>query len=50
MPIVVTPDDEWLEYGDDQKSKRALTTVMFFFTLAETSNSGRLPLVNGSAQ
>ncbi len=39
----------WLDDSDWQ-SKRALTTVMFFFTLADTGNPERLPLVTIPAQ
>ena len=39
----------WIEDGDWQ-TKRALTAVMFFFTLAETGNAGKLPLVTIPAQ
>ena len=39
----------WIENGDWQ-TKRALTAVMFFFTLAETSGSEKLPLITIPAQ
>jgi hypothetical protein len=39
----------WIEDGDWQ-SKRALTAVMFFFTLAETGSSDKLPLITIPAQ
>lgn len=39
----------WVENGDWQ-TKRALTAVMFFFTLAETANDERLPLITIPAQ
>jgi len=39
----------WIEDGDWQ-TKRALTAVMFFFTLAETGNADRLPLITIPAQ
>jgi hypothetical protein len=35
---------------NDWKTKRALTAVMFFFTLAETGNSDKLPLITIPAQ
>ena len=31
-------------------AKRALTAVMYFFTLADTGDSGRLPLITIPAQ
>src|SRR5262249_5801710 len=34
----------WIDDGD-LKTKRALTAVMFFFTLAETGGAERLPLI-----
>lgn len=39
----------WIDNGDWQ-SKRALTAVMFFFTLAETGDTGKLPLITIPAQ
>ncbi|MBS1151130.1 MAG: hypothetical protein H6Q89_2828 [Myxococcaceae bacterium] len=39
----------WVENGDLQ-TKRALTVVMFFFTLAETGSPEKLPLVTIPAQ
>jgi hypothetical protein len=39
----------WIDDGDWQ-TKRALTAVMFFFTLAETGDTGKLPLVTIPAQ
>lgn len=39
----------WVEEGDWQ-TKRALTAVMYFFTLAETGNPDRLPMVTIPAQ
>jgi hypothetical protein len=39
----------WVENGDWQ-TKRALTAVMFFFTLAETATDDRLPLITIPAQ
>lgn len=39
----------WIDDGD-WKTKRALTAVMFFFTLAETGDTGKLPLVTIPAQ
>jgi hypothetical protein len=39
----------WIEDGDWQ-TKRALTAVMFFFTLAETGNPEKLPLITIPAQ
>jgi hypothetical protein len=39
----------WIDDGDGL-SKRALTAVMFFFTLAETGESGKLPLITIPAQ
>ncbi len=39
----------WVDNGDWQ-TKRALTAVMFFFTLAETGETGKLPLVTIPAQ
>jgi len=39
----------WIDDGDLQ-TKRALTAVMFFFTLAETGDTGKLPLITIPAQ
>jgi len=39
----------WIDDGDWQ-TKRALTAVMFFFTLADTGESGKLPLITIPAQ
>lgn len=39
----------WIDQGDWQ-TKRALTAVMFFFTLAETGANGNLPLITIPAQ
>jgi hypothetical protein len=39
----------WVENGDRQ-TKRALTVVMFFFTLAETGSPEKLPLITIPAQ
>ena len=39
----------WIDDGDWQ-TKRALTAVMFFFTLAETGASEKLPLITIPAQ
>jgi hypothetical protein len=39
----------WIDDGDWQ-TKRALTAVMFFFTLAETGTADRLPLITIPAQ
>lgn len=39
----------WVNNGDRQ-TKRALTAVMFFFTLAETGDMAKLPLVTIPAQ
>jgi hypothetical protein len=39
----------WVD-GSDWQAKRALTAVMFFFTLADTGNADRLPLVTIPAQ
>ena len=39
----------WIHEGD-WKTKRALTAVMFFFTLAETGSSDKLPLITIPAQ
>lgn len=43
--------DHWFWIDDaDWRTKRALTAVMFFFTLAETGSPERLPLINIPAQ
>jgi hypothetical protein len=39
----------WIENGD-VPAKRALTAIMFFFTLADTGENGRLPLITIPAQ
>ena len=39
----------WIEERD-WKTKRALTAVIFFFTLAETGDTGKLPLITIPAQ
>jgi hypothetical protein len=39
----------WIDVGDVQ-TKRALTAVMFFFTLAETGGNEKLPLITIGAQ
>lgn len=39
----------WIDEGD-WRTKRALTAVMFFFTLADTGDAGKLPLVTIPAQ
>jgi len=39
----------WIE-DTDWRTKRALTAVMFFFTLAETGSTERLPLITIPAQ
>jgi hypothetical protein len=39
----------WIDDGDWQ-TKRALTAVMFFFTLADTGDTGKLPLITIPAQ
>lgn len=39
----------WVDNGDWQ-SKRALTAIMFFFTLAETGDTDKLPLITIPAQ
>jgi hypothetical protein len=43
--------DYWFWVDDrDWRTKRALTAVMFFFTLAETGDTGKLPLITIPAQ
>ena len=39
----------WVDDGDLQ-TKRALTAVMFFFTLADTGTNEKLPLITIPAQ
>ena len=39
----------WVDNGDWQ-TKRALTAVMFFFTLADTGSNEKLPLITIPAQ
>ena len=39
----------WVDNGDFQ-TKRALTVIMFIFTLAETGTAEKLPLVTIPAQ
>ena len=39
----------WVDNGDLQ-TKRALTVVMFFFTLADTGSPEKLPLITIPAQ
>jgi hypothetical protein len=39
----------WIDNGD-WKTKRAMTAIMFFFTLAETGGTERLPLITIPAQ
>jgi hypothetical protein len=39
----------WIDDGD-WRTKRALTAVMFFFTLADTGASEKLPLITIPAQ
>jgi hypothetical protein len=49
--IAVQYRDEWFWVDDsDLQAKRALTAVMFFFTLSESGNSEQLPLVTIPAQ
>lgn len=43
--------DHWFWINEtDWQTKRALTAVMFFFTLAETGDTGKLPLITIPAQ
>jgi hypothetical protein len=43
--------DHWFWVDDgDLRTKRALTAVMFFFTLAETGGTEKLPLITIPAQ
>ena len=39
----------WIDQGDWQ-TKRALSVIMFFFTIADTGGSGQLPLITIPAQ
>ena len=39
----------WIEQGD-WRTKRALTAIMFFFTIAEAGGSEQLPLITIPAQ
>ncbi len=39
----------WIDDGD-LRTKRAMTAIMFFFTLAETGDTGKLPLITIPAQ
>ena len=39
----------WIDDGDRQ-TKRVMTAIMFFFTLAETGDTGKLPLITIPAQ
>jgi len=39
----------WIEDGD-LLTKRAMTAIMFFFTLADTGDAGKLPLITIPAQ
>jgi len=49
--VAVRYRDYWFWVDDgDLRTKRALTAVMFFFTLAETGSAERLPLVTIPAQ
>jgi hypothetical protein len=49
--VAVRYRDYWFWiYESDWKTKRALTAVMFFFTLAETGSSDKLPLITIPAQ
>ncbi len=49
--IAVPYRGEWFWVDDsDLQAKRALTAVMFFFTLSDTGNAERLPLVTIPAQ
>jgi hypothetical protein len=49
--VAVRYRDYWFWIEDaDWKAKRALTAVIFFFTLAETGESAKLPLVTIPAQ
>ncbi len=49
--VAVRYQDYWFWIEDsDWQTKRALTAVMFFFTLAETGSSDKLPLITIPAQ
>ena len=49
--IAVPYRGQWFWVDDsDLQAKRALTAVMFFFTLSDTGNTERLPLVTIPAQ
>lgn len=49
--VAVTYRDHWFWIADsDWQTKRALMAVMFFFTLAETGDPGKLPLITIPAQ
>jgi hypothetical protein len=49
--VAVQYRGHWFWVDDsDRLAKRALTAVMFFFTLAETGNAERLPLITIPAQ
>jgi hypothetical protein len=49
--VAVHYRDHWFWIDDDDfQTKRALTAVMFFFTLAETGDTGKLPLITIPAQ
>ena len=39
----------WVDNGDWQ-TKRAMTAIMFFFTLADTGTNDKLPLITIPAQ
>jgi hypothetical protein len=49
--VVVRYHDHWFWIDDgDWRTKRALSAVMFFFTLADTGDDAKLPLVTIPAQ
>lgn len=49
--VAVRYRGQWFWVDDsDRQAKRALTAVMFFFTLSDTGNAERLPLVTIPAQ
>jgi hypothetical protein len=49
--IAIQYRNHWFWVDDsDWQTKRALTAVMYFFTLAETGDSGKLPLITVPAQ
>ena len=49
--VAVAYRDHWFWIDDsDWSTKRALTAVMFFFTLAETGSPEKLPLITIPAQ